>query len=122
MRLFVVALAVSLLAVSLRAEPPARVTAITKDGRHAGTLPVAQVEVKTDKAAVKVPLAQVSSVRGGEADKGDVVRTRDGKRVKGTVRVDGWTLQEASGELPLTRADLRYVVPQAPIGPLKRGQ
>src|SRR4051794_16794066 len=125
MRLFVVATAVALLAASIRAEP-AQVTVVTKDGRHGGTLSVAGVEVKSGAKSAGVKWSDVSSVQFGDAAGGgdvDVVRTRDGKRLKGTVRVDGWALKEGdAAERPLARADLRYIVPQAPIGPLKRGK
>src|SRR4051794_34503875 len=121
MRMSVVSLAVALLAASLGAGP-ARVTVITKDGRLGGTLSAAGLDVQTASKGVGVPLADVASVQFGDA--GDVVRTRDGKRIKGTVRVDGWSLKEkeAGADRPLARADLRFLVPQAPIGPLKRGK
>lgn len=124
MRLFVVVTVVVLLAAApLRAEP-AHVTVITKDGRHGGAISAAGVEVKTTSKAVGVAWADVSSIQFGEAAGDvDVVRARDGKRVKGIVRVDGWALKEAdAAEKPLARADLRFVIPQAPIGPLKRGK
>src|SRR4051812_5863751 len=119
MRLPVIALVVALLTVSARAEPGQRVTVITKEARHGGTLSVAQVEVKTNSNVVKVPLAEIASIQFGDVD---VVRTRQGKRVKGAVRVEGWTLKEREAERPLARGDLRFVVPQVPIGPLKRGK
>ena len=100
---------------------PGVVTVATKDGRHTGTLSVSQVELKTSAGGVtKVPFGQVALLQLG--DDMDFVRTRDGKRVKGAVKLDGWVLKEKGGELPLTRGDLRFVVPQTPIGTLQRGQ
>jgi len=111
-------LSIALLAAPLRAEP-AHVTAITKDGRHMGTFSTSQVQVQTNSGTVKVPLAEIVSIQFGDTD---VVRTRQGKRVKGIVRTDGWMLHEKDADLPLSRGDLRYIVPQAALGPLKRGQ
>src|SRR3954471_10482607 len=112
------ALAMVLMAIPLRAEP-AKVTVVTKDGRHGGTLSVSQVVVEANGRVSKVPLAEISSVEFGDTD---VVKTRQGKRVKGVVRVEGWTLKEADAQRPLARADLKFIVPQALLGPLRRGQ
>src|SRR4051794_19616958 len=120
MRPLLVAILVGLLAASARGEPAAQVTAITKEGRHIGTLSVTQVEVKTNSGVTKVPFAEVASIQFGDA--ADMIRTRQGKRVKGVARVEGWTLKEKDAERPLARGDLRFIVPRVPIGPLKRGK
>lgn len=121
MRPLLVALVVGLLAVSARAEPTQQVTVVTKEGRYGGTLSVGPVEVKTNSGGVtKVPFAEISSIQFGDA--ADVIRTRQGKRVKGVVRVEGWALREKDAERPLVRGNLRFVVPRVPIGPLKRGK
>ena len=118
MRPFGLVLALAFAAVSARAED-AHVTVISKDGRHSGTLSISAVELQTASGSVKVPLAQIASVQFGDVD---AVRTRQGKRIKGTVRPQDWTLKAKDKDLPLARADLRYLVPQAPLGPMKRGQ
>src|SRR6476661_4075726 len=120
MRPLLVALVVGLFAASVRAETAQQVTAITKEGRYGGTLSVTQVEVKTNSGLTKVPFSEVASIQFGDA--ADVVRTRQGKRVKGVIRVEGWTIKEKDSERPLARGDLRYIVPRVPIGPLKRGK
>jgi predicted esterase len=84
-----------------------------------GTLSIGRVEVHTASGNVQVPLTEIASIQFGDAD---VVRTRQGKRVKGIVRTDDWTLREKETDLPLARADLRYIVVQAALGPLKGGQ
>src|SRR5882757_5524002 len=119
MRRALVAMVLALLVVPLRAaDPPmSGVTVVTKDGRYAGTLSISQVEVKTGSGTVKAPLSGIASVQFGDVD---VIRMRDGKRVKGVVGVDGWTLREGTIERPLARADLRFIVPQIPIGPLRK--
>ncbi len=118
MRTMIVALVAALLAVQLRAEP-VPVTVVTKDSRHSGTLLLTQVEVETASGVVKVPLSEISSLRFGDTD---VVLTRQGKRLKGVIRADGWSLREAGAERPLERADLRFVIPRVPLGPPKRKQ
>ena len=117
MRVSLAALAAVALAVLLGAGP-AHVTVVDKEGRHGGTLSVSHVEVRTDGRPVKVPLAEISSVHFGDTD---VVRTRSGKRVKGTVAVEGWTLRQADADRPVRRDALRFIVPQAPLGRLQRG-
>jgi poly(3-hydroxybutyrate) depolymerase len=122
--LVVVALAISLPPCPARAADAkpagAVVTVITKDGRHTGTLPVTQIEVKTDARVVKVPLSDIASLQFGDA--ADVIRNRQGKAVKGQVKIDGWTLQEKDAALPLARGDLRFVIPQAMLPtPPRRG-
>jgi predicted esterase len=117
-RPLLVGLAVCLFGSSARAEP-ARVTVVTKDGRRSGTLAVSEVEVKSGAKATTVPLADVATIQFGDVD---LIRTRQGARLKGTVNVDGWALQETTGERPLARADLRFLVHQAALGPLKRGK
>ena len=118
MRLLLVALGVVLLAVPVAAEP-AHVTVITKEGRHSGAFAANEVAVDVGKRTAKVPLADVASIQFGDID---VVRSRLGQRVKGTVAVEGWTLNEGTSQRPLGRADLRFLVPQAPIGKLRKGQ
>jgi predicted esterase len=118
MRPPLVALALALLSVPLRAEN-GPVTVVTKAGRHAGTLSVTQLEVQAGSRPIKVPLADVSSVQFGDTD---VVRTRQGKSVKGVVRVEAWSLREGDADRPLAREDLRFLVPQVPLGPLRKGQ
>src|SRR5690348_11611510 len=86
------------------------VTVLTKDGRHTGTLPITQVEVKSDARAVKVPLTDIASLQFGDA--ADVIRNRQGKAVKGRINADGWTLQEKDAARPLARGELRFVIPQ----------
>src|SRR4051794_17924778 len=88
----------------------ALVTAITKDGRHTGTLPITQIEVKTEARVVKLPLTDLASLQFGDA--ADVIRSRQGKAVKGRINADGWTLQEKDAALPLARPDLRFIIPQ----------
>jgi predicted esterase len=116
MRLPFIALLLIVPAVALRAEH--RVTVVTKEGRHSGELSVNQVEVRTNGGVTKVPLAEVASVHFGDTD---VVRTRQGKRVKGTVRVEGWVLKQKDAERPVEREGLRFLVPQASLGPAKKG-
>lgn len=116
------ALVVALFPVALRAaaaDAP-QVTAATKDGRHAASLSVRELEVKTGKGTVKLPLADVALIQFG--DSSDLVRTRAGRSLKGAVRLDGWSLKEKDAERPLARGDLRFLIPQSPLGPLKRGQ
>src|SRR5688500_17285180 len=108
MRLPLLALALAVFAIPLRADPVS-VTVIDKDGRHGGVLSVSQIEVQTNGRVVKVPLAEVGSIQFGDTD---VVRTRPGQRIKGTIRAEGWTLKEGDTDRPLSRADLRFVVPQ----------
>src|SRR4051812_29061322 len=105
MRLSLVTLAMALLAAPLWAEP-ARVTVVTKDGRHFGTLSASQMEVKTNSEVVKVPMGEVLSVQFGDMD---WVRTRAGRRVKGIIKVDNWLLKEEAAERPLPRGDLQFV-------------
>lgn len=118
MRHSVVVLTVILFATPLLAEPP-RVTVITKDARHSGVFSASELAVETGKRTVKVPLGDVASVQFGEVD---VVRTRQGQRIKGTVSAQGWTLDEASSQRPLDRAELRFLVPQAPLGSIRKGR
>ena len=72
--------------------------------------------MKTNSGVTKVPFAEVASIQFGDA--ADVVRTRQGKRVKGVVRVEGWTLKEKEAERPLARGDMRFIVPRILVGPL----
>jgi predicted esterase len=118
MRRSLVAVALSFFAIAVRAEP-ARVTVVTKDGRHSGTLDVSQVEVGAPPRAVKVPWNDIALIQFGDTD---VVRTRQGRSVKGAVRVEGWALKDDRSERPLARGDLRFAVPQAPIGRPRKGQ
>ena len=118
MRILPLAMAIAILAVRLPAETT-HVTAILKDGRHMGALSINNVEVQTASGIIRVPLGAITSIQFGEPD---VIRLRQGKRVKGIVRAEGWTLRQQDQQLPLARADLRYLVPQAPLGPLRRGQ
>ena len=114
-----IALALSLLAPA--AAEPVRVTAVTKDGRHGGTLSVDHVDVQVGPRVVKVAMGEVASIRFGETD---VVHTRGGRRVKGVVSVEGWTLR-ADGKnepRPLARDTLRFVVPRVPLGKPARGR
>lgn len=113
-----VGLAVVFLAMPLVAEP-AHVTVVTKEGRFGGTLSVDRVEVKTNSGVVKVPVSELTSVQFGDTD---VIRTRTGRRIKGVVRVEDWTLQESGANRPLARADLRFIVPQVALGTPRRGQ
>jgi predicted esterase len=125
MRLPMVVLAVVVITSGVCAEPAGHVTVVTKDGRHGGTLSVDHVEVETAAGGaarpVNVPLADVSSVQLGDGG-ADVVRMREGKVVKGKVRVDGWTLNEADMARPLARGDLQFLVPQTELGTPRRGQ
>src|SRR5687768_3283263 len=107
MRLPLLALVLTVITLPLHAEP-ARVTVVTNDGRHGGTLSVATVEVQSGQRVAKVPLVEITSIHFGDTD---VVRTRRDQRVKGVVRVEGWSLKEAEKEKPLSRADLKFVVP-----------
>jgi len=118
MRLSLFTLVVAVLAAPLWAEP-ARVTVITKEGRHSGTLAVSQVEVEAGSKVQKVPLADIASIQFGETD---VIRTRQGKRGKGVVRVEGWVLREEAAERALARADLRFLIPQVSLGTPRKGQ
>src|SRR5687768_8332168 len=104
MRGSLAALAVAIWAVSLRAEP-VPVTAVTKAGRHHGILSVTHVEVDASPRLTKVPWSDIASIHFGDTD---VVHTRQGKRVKGTVQTDGWSLKEKETERPLARPDLRF--------------
>ncbi|HZN65295.1 MAG TPA: alpha/beta hydrolase-fold protein [Tepidisphaeraceae bacterium] len=117
MRLPYFTLVLILPAVALRAEH--HVTVVTKEGRQSGALSAEQMEVKTNAGVTKVPLAEVASVHFGDTD---VVHTRQGKRVKGTVKVEGWVLKEKDAERPVGREGLRFLVPQASVGRAKKGQ
>jgi pimeloyl-ACP methyl ester carboxylesterase len=118
MRWSVAAVAIAVVAASVRAEP-ARVTVVTKDGRHSGTLDVASVEVDAQPRTVKVPWADVAFIQFGDTD---AVRTRQGRRVKGAVRAEGWTLAEGDAPRPLSKSDLKYLIPQVPLGQPRKGQ
>ena len=118
MRLSLVVLGVVLVAAPITAEP-ARVTVITKDARHSGAFSASELVVNTGKRTTKVPIGEVASVQFGDVD---VVRTRQGQRIKGTVSAEGWTLSEGATERPLDRADLRHLVAQVPLGKLRKGQ
>jgi hypothetical protein len=96
MRVPFCALALVMVAVPLRADP-ARVTVVMKDGRHGGTLSVSQVEMQSGPRSAKIPIGEIGAIQFGDID---VIQTRSGKRVKGTVRVDGWALKEGDADLP----------------------
>src|SRR4051794_27939560 len=119
MRLPLIALAVALLASPLRAAEPPHVTVITKDGRHSGTLSIAQIELDAGKRTEKVSLADIAFVLFGDTD---AIWTRQGKRIKGTIRADGWSLKEPNADLPLARADLRFIILQQPLPAMRKGQ
>ena len=102
----------------LRAEPTAA-TVVGKSGRQSGALSVEQVEVTTPTGPAKVPLADVIAIHFGDTD---VVHTRQGKRVKGVVRVEGWTLREKDADRPIQRDGLRFVVPRTALGPIRKKQ
>src|SRR6266699_4208965 len=100
MRYSIVALVAAILVLPLGAEP-VHVTVITKDGRRSGTISAGEVEVKTEaRTATKVSFGDVASIQFGDVD---VVRTKQGRRVKGIVRVEGWTLHEKDAEQGLSR-------------------
>ena len=112
--------AFSTLAADTKAAGAAVVTVITKDRRHTGTLPITQIEVKTDARVTKVPLSDIASLQFGDA--ADIIRNRQGKAVKGQVKIDDWTLQEKDAALPLARGDLRFIIPQVMLPtPPRRG-
>src|SRR5688500_5877014 len=133
MRMHVVALMLGFLAGGVGAGP-ARVTVVTKEGRHGGTLSVEQVEIETaaggagsargarapaGRGVVKVPMTDIASVFFGEVDS---IRTRAGKRHKGVISVEGWTLADSGEQRPLSRQDLRFIVPQIKLGAPRKGQ
>jgi predicted esterase len=111
MRLTCIALVVAAFAKALHADPT-QVTVIAREARHTGALSIAEIEIKTNaKMPAKVPLSDIASIQF--ADAADLIRTRQGKRLKGTIRVDDWTLKEKDADpKPLSRADLRFIIPQ----------
>jgi predicted esterase len=111
MRVPIVVLTVVILSIRLSADPP-QVTVITKDSRHGGTISISDIEIKmaNAKAPTKVPLSDIAAIQFGDA--ADLIRTRQGKRLKGTIRLEDWTLKEKESDRPLARGDLRFIVPQ----------
>jgi predicted esterase len=111
MRISIIAIVSAILSLPLLADPP-QVTVITKDARHSGTLSIPEIEIKTNaKTPTKVPLSDIASIQF--ADAADLIRTRQGKRLKGTIRVEDWTLKVKDADpKSLSRPDLRFIIPQ----------
>lgn len=119
MRLSLALLAVALLTPAVHAAP-AHVTVVNKESRSSGTLSAEQIEIIPEKGpAGRLPLADVAMIQFGDTI--DVIRTKNGRRVKGIVKVDGWTLKGTDGDKPVARGDVRFLIPQAPIGPPRKG-
>jgi predicted esterase len=118
MRTFLILTALTLLTLPLRADP-AHITAITKDARHSGTLSITNVEITTPSGLVKVPLPDVAFIQFSDTDS---IKTRQGKRIKGTIKTETWTLQQPDSQLPLSHPDLRYFIPQIPLSSPKKAQ